>query len=281
MIPDLIYDVGMHHGNDTAYYLSRGFRVVAVEADPSLVARATKRFASEIADGRVTIVPVALAPEAGSITFWVNEDNDEFSSIDREAGCRNNTRCHAIPVPTKPFGEVLTEYGIPFYMKLDIERGESVCLSAIDPADRPRYVSVEAQSLEYLSMLHGLGYNAFKCIDQSTHNYPPSALTNERIDHRMLRRWQWYKQRLARHTGRVPISPVGYRFPLASSGPFGEDTPGPWRSFEDVAYDWLHFKMGNQQRGSLNPFGWYDFHATTMDPGQAAEQPPRATEPVS
>ena len=32
MIPELIYDVGMHNGDDTAYYLHRGFRVIAVEA---------------------------------------------------------------------------------------------------------------------------------------------------------------------------------------------------------------------------------------------------------
>ena len=30
---DLIYDVGMHRGEDTAFYLRKGFRVVAVEAD--------------------------------------------------------------------------------------------------------------------------------------------------------------------------------------------------------------------------------------------------------
>ena len=29
---DLIYDVGMNNGDDTAYYLHKGFRVVAVEA---------------------------------------------------------------------------------------------------------------------------------------------------------------------------------------------------------------------------------------------------------
>jgi hypothetical protein len=31
---DLIYDVGLLDGADTAYYLFRGFRVVAVDANP-------------------------------------------------------------------------------------------------------------------------------------------------------------------------------------------------------------------------------------------------------
>ena len=34
---ELIYDVGMNTGDDTAYYLNRGYRVVAIEANPDLV----------------------------------------------------------------------------------------------------------------------------------------------------------------------------------------------------------------------------------------------------
>ena len=33
---DLIYDVGMHKGEDTEFYLSKGFKVVGFEADPDL-----------------------------------------------------------------------------------------------------------------------------------------------------------------------------------------------------------------------------------------------------
>lgn len=41
MNPDLIFDLGMHHGHDSEYYLKKGFQVVAVEANPLLCARAT------------------------------------------------------------------------------------------------------------------------------------------------------------------------------------------------------------------------------------------------
>jgi hypothetical protein len=33
---DLIFDIGAHRGEDTEYYLRRGFRVVAVECEPSI-----------------------------------------------------------------------------------------------------------------------------------------------------------------------------------------------------------------------------------------------------
>ena len=45
---DLIYDVGMHQGEDTDYYLKKGFRVIAFEAEPNLVASCQKRFEVEI-----------------------------------------------------------------------------------------------------------------------------------------------------------------------------------------------------------------------------------------
>ena len=33
---DLIYDLGVNRGEDCAFYLAKGFRVVGIEANPSL-----------------------------------------------------------------------------------------------------------------------------------------------------------------------------------------------------------------------------------------------------
>jgi 16S rRNA A1518/A1519 N6-dimethyltransferase RsmA/KsgA/DIM1 with predicted DNA glycosylase/AP lyase activity len=35
---DLIFDIGLHRGEDTDFYLKKGFRVAAFEVDPNLVA---------------------------------------------------------------------------------------------------------------------------------------------------------------------------------------------------------------------------------------------------
>ena len=51
MDPKLVYDVGMHRGDDTAYYLHKGFRVVGVEANPAMADHLRGRFKSEIATG--------------------------------------------------------------------------------------------------------------------------------------------------------------------------------------------------------------------------------------
>ena len=41
---DLIYDVGMHHGQDTDYYLKRGYRVIGFEANPDNAAVCRRRY---------------------------------------------------------------------------------------------------------------------------------------------------------------------------------------------------------------------------------------------
>ena len=62
---DLIYDIGMHNGDDTAFYVSQGYRVVAVEADPAQAEVGRRRFAAEIAKGQVHIVEAAIGPNHG------------------------------------------------------------------------------------------------------------------------------------------------------------------------------------------------------------------------
>jgi FkbM family methyltransferase len=67
------YDVGLHNGNNTAYYLNKGCRVVAIEANPTLVAQASRRFKREIADERLILVNAAVAETEGSLPFWICE----------------------------------------------------------------------------------------------------------------------------------------------------------------------------------------------------------------
>src|SRR5712691_10350418 len=167
MIPDLIYDIGMHDGGDTAFYLSKGFHVVAVEANPVLVERARRQFAVDIEGGRLTILNVAVAPQAGPIEFWVNDKNEGWSSLERRAVSRQGTSCHPMMVEGRPFRDILAEYGVPYYLKIDIELADHYCLDDLQPDDRPHYVSIEAVILEHLCRLHCLGYNAFKVIDQN------------------------------------------------------------------------------------------------------------------
>ncbi len=264
MIPDLIYDVGMYDGEDTAYYLSKGFRVVAIEANPDLVKRARTKFAAAIAEQRLTILNVAVTPTAGPLDFWINDEVVEFSSYDQEVGCRNGMPCHCITVQGVPFQDILRQHGVPFYLKIDIEAADIYCLCDLERSYRPQYISVEATRLDLLWILHSLGYNAFKCVDQTRHSSRAGSFNNEHFVGRLQGLLRWYALRARNLTDKLFPSAHQRAFPPGTSGPFGEDTPGEWQSLERVAYNWLHFHLGHRRRGTLNMRGWYDFHATTQ-----------------
>jgi FkbM family methyltransferase len=250
---DLIYDIGANNGDDTDYYLTQGFRVLAVEAVPELAKHLNDRFAEALASGRLTVLNVAVLQQAGTFPFYVNESNSEHSSFDQEAGTRGG-RFHIIEVAGMPFGRILAEHGVPYYMKVDIERADHNCIESLDAANLPAYVSIEAHRLHYLGTLYRLGYRHFKVVDQSGHNHP-RAFKNETFRGRLSGKAEWYWRRFRNHYGPPP------RYAPGSSGRFGESTPGEWRDFEAVAYDWLHFETGHPKRGTLNPRGWFDFHA--------------------
>ena len=72
---NVVFDVGMHDGNDTAFYLHQGCAVLAVEADPTLVAAAAHRFAAEIEAGQLFILSVGIAAKNGEATFWICDDH--------------------------------------------------------------------------------------------------------------------------------------------------------------------------------------------------------------
>ena len=55
-----VFDLGMHNGDDTAFYLERGFRVIAVEANPDLCEQNSVRFKRMLSRGELVIVNKAI-----------------------------------------------------------------------------------------------------------------------------------------------------------------------------------------------------------------------------
>jgi FkbM family methyltransferase len=139
---DLIYDVGLCDGADTAYYLFRGYNVFAVDANPLMIERARLRFANEIRSGRLTLLNVGISSRPEIATFWIS-DFPEWSSFDRALASRDGTGHRSISVPTVSFAQLLAEHGIPNYLKIDIEGSDRLCVEALRGAKLPKYISAE------------------------------------------------------------------------------------------------------------------------------------------
>jgi FkbM family methyltransferase len=284
MIQDLIYDVGMHNGDDTAYYLHRGFRVVALDAHPQMCANAVQRFQAETASGRLTILNVGITAEPGARDFWICETRPEWSSFDRRIASRDGAPHHCLPVPCRTFDQILARHGIPYYLKVDIEGHDMLCLDALrGQSDLPMYLSTEISRFdEALQKLVDLGYTGYKCVSQYTFvplEWPAGReqkraefwyhlLERRRLPLRLLRRAMgrpgrtWLAHRYTR-----PRRQEGWTFPPGSSGPFGEDTPGAWLDADEVRRTYRHYRALFEQ-GAFGAFWrdtpysfWLDLHA--------------------
>ena len=143
----LVFDVGLAGGEDTRLFLSRGWRVLAVEANPAVARAATTtpalRRATE--DSSLVVVGraiVARATAEPAILRVPRRGNSEVASLDPgiAAKCRRLGGCAEIRVPTTTCLALIREHGLPTVLKVDIEGLDRACVESLaaDPAARPR-----------------------------------------------------------------------------------------------------------------------------------------------
>jgi FkbM family methyltransferase len=164
----LVMDLGMHDGRDTRAYLDLGYRVVAVEANPLRVAEARQTFAREIASGALVIEAVGLSHEEGEQPFYRNVANDKLSSFNPACAGRGGAMCEVMPIACLDPGFLFDRYGVPEYLKVDLEGADGVVLEAV--AQRrilPRFCSIELTHVENVAHMERLGYREFQLVNQA------------------------------------------------------------------------------------------------------------------
>jgi FkbM family methyltransferase len=239
--PDLIFDLGMHRGDDARFYLDKGFRVMALEASPTMCAHVRLTQAEAIAAGRLVIEEAALWHRGGEeISFWLNPVKDDWSSALRDWATKGNHAVQEVRVRTVTLTELFDRHGVPRYLKCDVEgMDEPFTEQLLRDGRRPAFVSIEAVSLDALAILRACGYDRVQIVNQAFNAYlqPPDP------------------PREGRH------APA--RFHGHMSGLFGRELdPAGWRSFRDAAEAFLDF-CRLQARQETLAHGWIDFHVTT------------------
>ncbi len=237
----LVFDLGMHRGLDTRFYLDKGFSVVALEANPAMCAAARAAFAAEIGDGRLHVVERALWRTAGAtIGFFLNHEKDDWSSASRAWAEKGGHRAEEIAVPTTTLAELLDRHGTPRYIKCDVEgMDETFAAQLLADGRRPAFVSVEEESLDGLALLRACGYDRVQIVNQALLPYvqPPRPPREGRY---------------------APVQFNGHM-----SGLFGRELdPAKWLPFQDAAEAFLDFARLHR-RDPLLAHGWLDFHVTT------------------
>lgn len=254
MDKNLIFDIGFHKGEDTKYYLEKGYKVVAVEANPMLTDYGKLKFKNYIENGQLILLNIGIANENKILDFWVNDYCSEWSSFDKEIGCRSNTKCHKIEVECIRTEDLINKYGLPYYLKIDIEGYDIHAVESLNRNSLPKYISCEAVYVDWLFKLKELGYSKFKVINQAD-RFKELKISKEKS------KLHHYKRYLINGIMHRTSDFIDWKFPIKSSGPFGEDTDGAWKSADEVALLFKeHFQF--EKNIPLSTISWFDFHAT-------------------
>ena len=237
---DTIYDLGSNNGDDLTYYLMKGLRVVAVEANPALCAHIRQIFAERLDSGQLVVINAVLTNEhhADPVTFHLHKFNHVLSQFppplnDNPASETYRGNYHPIQLPAVTPVDVVRAYGLPHYIKIDVETYDEAILANLFAAGiRPPYISAESHSVDVFASLVAVGgYRRFKLVDGGT---VPDRYLNHVVD--------------------TPTGQSIHSFPYHSAGPFGEDIPGDWLGPNDFFYH-----LASQR------LGWKDIHAKRDD----------------
>jgi len=230
----IIYDFGSNNGDDIPYYLMKSEHVVAVEANPLLCAQIRARFCEAIDSGNLVVENCVLSVEqsTGEVPFYIHKTNHVLSQFPVPT-LATLDQFEEVTLPSKNPIELITTYGDPYYVKIDVEHYDQAILRSLFEANiRPPYISAEAHSIEVFALLVAHGrYPSFKLVDGD-------SVSIEYQDHEI----------------NAINGPKRYSFPIHSAGPFGSDIKGPWISADNL------FRLLR----NVN-LGWKDIHASLID----------------
>ena len=232
----IIYDLGSNNGDDIPYYLKKGDVVIAVEANPVLCEQIRNRFKGEIDGGRLFVESCVLTADEmkEDVYFYLHRFDSVVSQFPQPIDPENYEK---VLLPSKSILQLISLYGDPYYIKIDIERYDAAILrSLFENKIMPPFISAESHTIEVFSLLVAMGrYNSFKLVEGC-------SVSEKYKNHKII----------SNEGAEV------YSFPHHSAGPFGEDISGKWMT-ADTFYRLLAFEC----------LGWKDVHATSMFPADA------------
>jgi FkbM family methyltransferase len=158
---DLVFDIGAHVGDRVASFRRLGARIVAVEPQPAMV-KVLKLFYGRRAD--IAIEAVAVGRSVGTTILMINTDNPtvstaspEFVSAARDApGWETQRWTKSVPVPVTTLDALIGKYGVPAFIKIDVEGFEEETLQGLSRA-------VKALSFEFTIIQRDV---ALACIER-------------------------------------------------------------------------------------------------------------------
>jgi len=206
--------------------------VLAIEQDKSLNLYIKKKIKNYKKD--LIIINKAISNSRKKINLYINKQDRKLNTIFlKNINYKNFKKIKVSPVNLI---DLFRTYGVPFYIKIDIEKSELTALKQILKSKKKiPYISIEDchLSFTYLKLLKKIGYKKFKLINQ----YNNQFLTDKSVNH---------------------------KFHLHSAGKFGEeiDQKQKWSNYDNFLKKYTRIVRNRKDLKRLSPpHIWYDIHA--------------------
>ncbi len=188
---DLCFDVGANVGRRTRVFLKLGASVVAIEPQPHCAEVLRKKYEG---NEKVFIVEKAVGEQQGQAEMMICDSHslsslseDWISSVKTSGRYSDCSWAKRVTVPVTTLDDLISEYGKPSFIKMDVEGFEYQALRGLtNPAKlvsfefTPEFGEVAAKSVEYLSRLGEADFN-YARVDKFTELVLPEWVNAEQM----------------------------------------------------------------------------------------------------
>jgi len=167
-IGDLVYDVGANIGAKTERFLQSGLRVICSEPQPGCISELHRKFKG---NPNVIIVEKGLAAQQGRLQLQICSAAPTISTFSQEwkMGRFSDYKWdQTMEVEVTTLDEMIKQYGLPTYCKIDVEGFEYQVLQGLHTPIRflsfefaSEFINEAQKCVQYLE---SIGYDSFNVV---------------------------------------------------------------------------------------------------------------------
>lgn len=180
----LLFDIGANHGRYALANLERYRRIISVEASPATYTILCRNVASH---SQITPLHYAVTDTSdATVTFYHCAAADTISTLDRDWLSSSTSRfanyrsaIREVQVPTISLDRLITQYGIPDLLKVDVEGAENIVLASLTQKVPSLCFEWAAEwrdkNKQCIRHLTALGFTRFHVQMEDKYDYLPPA----------------------------------------------------------------------------------------------------------